>query len=72
MDGHIDQQNMVDFLPEPSEMSGDEKVDIHRGDFPNEAVAQHALNLAKAALLRAAVARDDIGKGDDSILMPLQ
>jgi len=46
MDGHIDQQNMVDFLPEPSEMSGDEKVDIHRGDFPNEAVAQHALNLA--------------------------
>ena len=50
MNGHIDQQNMVHFLPKPAEMSGDEKVNIHGCDFPDQALVQEAPNFADAGI----------------------
>src|SRR5580700_2732012 len=41
---------MVHFLPKPAEMSGDEKVNIHGGNFPDKALAQEAPNFTEAGI----------------------
>src|ERR1700732_1061413 len=46
MDGHIGQQNMVHFLAEPSKMSRDKKINVHRRNLSDEALIQQAPDFA--------------------------